>query len=295
MIEEQFPAYLDRIAAGLVGEGSDCFGFDDEISRDHDWGAAFCLWLTKEDYTKVGADLQAAYDRLPVSFEGFQARKDSPLAQKRYGVLETARFFTQFTGLDHVPATLREWRAIPESFLATATNGQVFHDPLGEFTSIRNGLKAFYPEDVRLKKIAARCMTIGQSGQYNYFRCMRRREHVAAYYALAQFTDAVISLVFLLNRAYKPFYKWMHRALASLPVLGGEIHELLDQMVLERDTQAEIGNIIEIIERICGLIVIELQIQGLSDQASDFLCDHGPVVQSKITDPQLKAMHVMAE
>jgi hypothetical protein len=41
MIEEKFPEYRSRIAAGLVGDGSECFGFDDEISRDHDWGLPF--------------------------------------------------------------------------------------------------------------------------------------------------------------------------------------------------------------------------------------------------------------
>lgn len=43
-----------------------------------------------------------------------------------------------------------------------------------EFTRWRKTLLDFYPEDVRLKKIASRCMTIGQAGQYNLARCVKR-------------------------------------------------------------------------------------------------------------------------
>ena len=40
MIERLFPKWAGRIAVGLVGHGSECFGFDDEISRDHDFPEA---------------------------------------------------------------------------------------------------------------------------------------------------------------------------------------------------------------------------------------------------------------
>ncbi len=42
MIAGKFQAYESRIAVGLVGKGSDCFGFDDVLSQDHDFGTALC-------------------------------------------------------------------------------------------------------------------------------------------------------------------------------------------------------------------------------------------------------------
>ena len=41
----------------LVGHGSECYGFDDALSRDHDFGPRVCLWLTADDYAEFGERL----------------------------------------------------------------------------------------------------------------------------------------------------------------------------------------------------------------------------------------------
>jgi len=288
MLNERFGPYKHRIAAGLVGDGSECYGFDDEISRDHDWGPSFCLWLSKNDFKTIGRALQAEFDKLPKTFGGYGPRQVSDWGENRVGVFETGAFYQNFIGLDRLPNCLDEWLYIPENALAACTNGKVFHDPLGEFTQFRNGLKEFYPPDVQLKKIASRCMTVAQFGQYNFTRCVKRKEYIAAQYAETKFCADVISLTFLLNKEYTPFFKWMHRAVKQLPVMGEFIHKKLLEMVTTNDyTQKN-----AFIEEICAAIIKEFKKEGLSDSTSDFLLDHGPVIQQKIKDPELKKRNV---
>ena len=290
VIEKTCGALLGRMAIGLVGDGSECFGYDDEISRDHDWGPGFCIWLNREVFDEFEEKIQAAYDKLPESFEGFSARRTSQWGGGRVGVLEIGAFYRRFVGMDSAPQTLKQWLIIPENALAAAVNGKVFQDPPGEFSAIRNTLKAFYPEDVRLKKIAARCMTAGQAGQYNFPRCVKRSEPYAAHYAEFKFMEDTVSLLFLLNKTYTPFYKWSHRALRKLPVMGSYAHGKILELLHTRDLHLKADQMesltLKLIETLKGL--------GLSDSDSDFLPDHGPMVQGRIQDPELRGYDVWA-
>lgn len=285
--ERECPALLSRMAVGLVGEGSDRFGYDDEISRDHDWGPGFCLWLTKEDMERYGERAEEVYDSLPKAFLGYQRLREVPMSAGRVGVLEIGGFYRRFIGLDRPPRTLDEWRMVPEHGLAVCTNGTVFNDPAGVFTGIREGLLAYYPEDVRLKKLAARCALAAQSGQYNYARCLKRGETVAAFLALSQFIDHAQAAVFLLNRRYRPYYKWADRAMGELPTLGAEVSALTRAMTsAPLDSEGKI-------EEVSALLIAELRQQGLSHEESDFLLPHAQRVQESIRDDNLRAEHLM--
>ena len=217
MLLNKYPEYFGRMAIGLVGQGSECFGFDDEISTDHDFGPAFCIWLNQQDFQTIGFKLMMDYDKLPKEFMGVPARIVTTNGGGRVGVHETGMFYQNFIGNKKAPENLLEWLYIPEGYLATATNGKVFVDNLGEFSEIRGKLLEFYPEDVRKKKIAARAAVMAQSGQYNYGRCASRGETAAAQLAAFEFVKSALHVIFLLNCTYMPYYKWSFRALGESP------------------------------------------------------------------------------
>ena len=241
--------------------------------------------------------LETALAQLPPTFEGLPTRMAPERRMGRVGPLSIEGFYTRFIRLTQPPVHWREWRMIPEHFLAVCTNGRVFHDAAGQFTAFREALLAFYPEDVRLKKIAARCMTMAQAGQYNLPRSLRRNETAAAMLAAARFTEAALSLVFLLNRRYMPFYKWAHRMVGELPLLGAATQRRLTELAGLDWTQgrALAGNAAAVVEELCVEVAAVLRESGLSDASGDWLLDHDPSVQARIVAPELRAIPVMLE
>ena len=96
------------------------------------------------------------------------------------------------------------WFYISEQFLLEATNGKIFCDNFGLITDIRNKL-SYLPEDIRLKKLAGNILVMAQSGQYNYKRCIDRKETGAAQLAMGEFVNATLKVIFLLNKKYIQF------------------------------------------------------------------------------------------
>ena len=211
MIETQFAEYAGRIAVGLAGEGSECFGFDDDISTDHDFEPGFCLWITDEDDEKFGFKLERAYSKLPREFFGYKRQILSPMSDNRHGVIRIGKFYQRFLGAQNAPDSVHRWLYTPSHALACASNGEIFRDDAGIFSEVRSILNGGYPKDVRMKKIAAHTTLMSQSGLYNYERCINHGERGAAQLAVFEFVKHAVSVIFLLNNEYEPFYKWVFR------------------------------------------------------------------------------------
>ena len=292
-IRGRFPQYADKMAFGLAGEGSECYGYDDQISQDHDFGPGFCVWITRDTARAIGTDLQAAYDALPRQFQGY-TRQETAEGAGRVGVIPIDRFYARYTNCTDVPATNMEWLRIPERFLSIATNGEVFSDPEGEFTRIRSRLQQFYPDDVLRKKIAARAAVMSQSGQYNFPRCMNRGDQNAAYFAAAEFVKASVSMLYLLERRYMPFYKWAFRGMEDFGICQGCAAQLKQLIALGNGAETARQRQ-ELIESICTSVAGELARQGISTTQDPFLQNHLPSIMAGITDPQIRALHVMAD
>ena len=281
MIASEFPAWEGRIAVGLAGPGSECFGFDDEISRDHDFAPRLCLWLTAEDASEIGGQLQKRYEELTAHLPAVTAQ-----ARDRSGVIPIPDFYRRFTGCPGAPEGALYWLRVADHYFAAATNGAVFRDELGAFTAVREALLRHYPPDVMRKKLAARLFAMGQAGQYNYPRCARRGDAVAMALALDEFLRAALQAVYLLNGVYAPFYKWLYRGAEDLPRLGGTVRAV-KELLLRPEAERE-----ERIEEICADLREEVWLRGLSGTEDDFMVNQAFSVASEIRDPQLAGLDI---
>ena len=267
-IELNLPDLAPYMCLALVGTGSECLGFDDAISEDHDFTKRCQLFLPADIY-------ETNKERLQSYFKNYA-----------YGTVQIeciSEFYQRYTLYPEGPQCEKEFRRVPQDLLCTATNGEVFLDNFGSFTHIRQRLLAYYPEDIRLRKIAYELNQLAQSGQYNLPRMLQRGDTIAASLALHQFVHHYMLFVHLFNKSYAPFYKWLYRHSCTLPILGNTVKhgivELLDAPIT--DTKSHI-------DRLCSAIIQELQRNGLSTSPIDFLTYQAKEVIQRIQDPLLR-------
>ena len=100
MIARDFPELESLIAVGLVGSGSECFGYDDILSEDHDFEAGFCIFLPDESIvdSRSAFLLERAYSKLPREFKGYNRSLLSPVGSNRHGVIRISDFLSERTG-----------------------------------------------------------------------------------------------------------------------------------------------------------------------------------------------------
>ena len=293
MLRERFPEWADRLAVGLVGSGSECFGFDDAVSQDHDFEPGFCIFLPEEELLdrRTEFQLERAYAALPKEFLGFSRPKLSPVGGNRRGVIRLGDFLEARTGSRDGTLSLDRWLRLEEQYLAEIVNGELFWTGDGTFAALRERLSR-QPADVRCKKLAGNLLLMAQAGQYNYGRCLAHGEPAAAQLAAGEFVRHAIAVIFLLNERYLPYYKWQFRALRQLPLLAGEAETL--ELLLTTDNGREMARAKQdLMENLASAIIAALQDQNLTEAVCGDLEKHAYSVNDHISDPALRNAHIL--
>ncbi|OBQ55205.1 DUF4037 domain-containing protein [Halodesulfovibrio spirochaetisodalis] len=294
ILHNELPSYVNQLAVGLVGEGSECFGFDDEYSQDHDWGAGICVWAPEQMAVKLEPLLEPVFARFPSTFKGYPVRMAPKFRNGRVGLFSIEGFYRRFINSSQPLSTWQQWYTVPEYFLAVATNGEVFADPEGEFSAFRQSLLDFYPQDVMKKKLAARFATMAQSGQYNLLRMLKRNDTAAAFLAASRFVESTIGALYLMHGKYMPFYKWAFRGMKDLPdgnLIAGKLSNVLS---LNLQQGAGIVATAEAaVEEVCVDMMTLLQKKGLSRSKESWLMAQAEMIQSQIENPQIRNLPVL--
>lgn len=290
LIFNKHPEAAKRSAAGIAGHGSECFGFDDDISKDHDYCVGFTIWLNDEDEAKYGFELMKEYSKLPKEYKGISKSDTSLYGMNKYGVKTISSFLRHTIGISRLPLNEKEWFIIPEHSLACACNGAIFYDGNGEMTKIREYLTTGMPDDVYLKKLSAHLALCAQSGQYNYLRCINHGENAAAQLAAYEFVNHWMFCRFMLQGIYLPYYKWRFKALRRF---DRDSASKLEHLICGNNSLDNSAEKPETIEDLCSIIISMLKSANLSQSDSDYLENHALSVQSKIKSPYFKEMHLM--
>jgi len=105
----------------------------------------------------------------------------------------------------------------------------VLHDPSGRFQNIKEKVNKYFPEDIWKDKIFEKWFQVSFNG---IKKALERNEIITAQIDKGKMIQAVMELVFLLNRQYLPPIKWLHRLFLNLPHLSKEIEPHLN-LILE--------------------------------------------------------------
>jgi hypothetical protein len=262
ILMREFPEETTQSAFGLFGYGSEALGMDDDLSRDHHWGVRTDGLVPDAIPPARREEIQRTVQaKLPPSFRG-HALREGHLAGAGLALDGLQAFLTRTIGLDHIPRTYSEWLQVPEEEIIHVTNGEVWHDPSGRFTAVRQAFESHYPEPVRRRRIAHWCRYFSGMGTYALKRALLRDNQ---FYAATAFGKAIrwgVQLAFLLERQYFSYDKWLMQFLPRLPRLGEPLLPLVQEAVrLSTSWERKLDLLDEMADRLDATMVTDGLIQ----------------------------------
>jgi hypothetical protein len=245
-LEREFPHLVHRIAAGRL-RGSEALGGDDEISRDHNWGPQFDLYLSADDYAIFGNQLSDTINAVaPNPWNGYRL---AGAGDKSVRVESIPEWFRRDAKLSRLPRGAADWSEVSESALYFVRHGAVWVDGTGELTAWRAALHE-YPKEVLRMRLAEECFRIWHHGEYNFVQRMaRRRDPLAIAVCLGEFVTGVMRIVLLMAGDFTPYWKWLAFEFRKRPEAAAYT-PMLEGLVATTD----IPDQVKLVTRICAMV-----------------------------------------
>ena len=243
LIDSNYPD-LDY-SAGLIGYGSDVLGFDTHISMDHNWGPRLIVFLSDNKLEINKEKLDNLFKKqLPYKYKGFPTnftdpKEDGVQSMEKInegeinhlieitGVKEYLNRYLSVENIENI--NLIDWLKFSDQSLIELTAGEIFHDGLGQLQSIREYLK-FYPDDVLRLKLAALWYYISQEEAF-IGRNLDIGEEMGVKLISSRIVNALIKICFYCERKYIPYSKWFTRSFKKLDCyqeIGDLFYEILE-------------------------------------------------------------------
>lgn len=235
-----------RYSAALIGYGSELLGFDDEISKDHNWGPRVHIYVVQSDFGDYARRLVDEFSRVaPTTYLGEPIGWRSRPHPAASGV-ESAGAFEHGLEFHTLEALLEghfdvrsveglsavQWLGFAEQKLLAFTSGAVFHDDDGRLGQARDRL-GYFPDDVWLYKIACQWRRIAEEQAF-VGRAGQVGDDLGSRVIAARLVRDVMRMGFLLERRYAPYSKWLGTGFARLPI-AGSLAPLLNQALLAQE------------------------------------------------------------
>jgi len=259
VLKEKHSEILPRLSVGVIGQGSEVLGADDELSRDHDWGPMKCqLLLPEKDVVEYGTSISQALGAvIPDEFRGIT------ISQPQSNSLPISTIDAAYENLcdfAHPPVTNKEWASIDDSSFCYASSGFVIYDPSEALSNrISEFQAAYYPIDIWRWKLAQYLWGLWHNGDYNIrMRLTKRGDGVGLLIGQGAFVEGVLGVACLLNKRFPVYWKWLHWQFQQLPKWRDELAPQLQ--ALDAAANHEIRG--EIIGSMCDSIRKILQEEG---------------------------------
>jgi hypothetical protein len=217
-----------RYAAGRLGSGSDVLGFDDAMSRDHDWGCRLTLLVDEPDRAVVPQIRRLLERELPDSYRGFPVRFPvtwDPSGTHQVEVATVSGFAASRLGIDPTnELSAADWLILTGQSVLEVIAGPLFADRTAQLALVRARLN-WYPPDIERYVLAAGWQRLSQEMPM-VGRTAELGDELGSMLLSTRLADDLMLLAFTVSRQWPPYPKWRGTAFRALPV-AADLADLL--------------------------------------------------------------------